>query len=375
MRTPLNAIIGCCDLANRSCIANDMDKTKDYLKKISYAGNQLINIINDILELSRVEAGKDNLEQRKFDLRELLIDHMKLFSDKIAEDGKKLEVNINFENDIVISDDNKISQIINNLLSNAIKYTNPGATIRIEAKQFNFQPHSKYQIVVEDTGIGMTPEFLNHIFDPYSRETLFTSHNVVGTGLGMPIVKSLVQQMNGEISVESELGKGTKFVVTLPMKIIEDESHDPVYAPEVINEPFKWDGRRILVAEDNELNMEIFIAVLNQFGAQVLSAVDGIEAVNIFEAEPPYSIDAILMDLHMPRMDGCEAATTIRKLNRADALDIPIIAVTANAFVEDIDRTTAAGMNAHVSKPIDSKVLRSTIEKLVLDRKMQKHED
>ena len=364
MRTPLNAIIGCCNLAEKSHAAGDDSKVWEYLKKIEFSGNQLLELINDILELSRAEAGKQNLDQRELDLKALLINTSDIFRDRALEEGKTLEVSIDFRDSTVIGDEKKLSQIINNLLSNAIKYSSPGDSIRLEGRQFDFQQHSKYQMVVEDTGIGMSPAFLEHIFDPYSRETSFSAHPTVGTGLGMSIVKSLVQQMSGEISVDSVLGKGSRFTVTIPLETVRPAEHS---APQPPPESFDWTGRTILVAEDNELNREIISEILQQCSARVLTAVNGQEAVQVFASQPPYSVDAILMDMQMPVMDGCQAANAIRALNREDAGGVPIIAVTANAFAEDIARTTQAGMNDHVSKPIDSMVLNQTLQKLIAE--------
>ena len=312
-----------------------------------------------------MEAGKNNLDQRELDLGQLLTNIADIFRDQAQEEEKTLEVSLDFRESNVVGDEKKISQIVNNLLSNAVKYSNPGDTIRLEARQFDFQEHSKYQIVVEDTGIGMSPSFLEHLFDPYSRETAFSSHPTVGTGLGMAIVKSLVQQMSGEISVDSTLGKGSRFTVTLPLKTIRKQETAKPGEPELEAVPFEWTKRRVLLAEDNALNREIAAEILRQLGAQVLTAVNGAEAVRIFRAEAPYSIDVILMDMQMPEMDGCQAAAAIRRLDRPDAAGIPMIAVTANAFAEDIDRTTKAGMNDHISKPIDPAILRKTMEKLM----------
>ena len=368
MRTPLNAIIGCCDLAQKGHDAGDSSKVWTYIDKIAFAGRQLLDLINDILELSRIEAGKQYIDQKELDLKQLLINLTELFRDRAQEEGKVLEVSIDFRENHVIGDERRISQIVNNLLSNAIKYSERGATIRLEARQFHFQKHSKFQIIVEDTGIGMSPGFLEHLFDPYTRETAFSSHTATGTGLGMPIVKSLVQQMSGEISVHSVLGEGSRFTVTIPLKTAEQ----PAQAPEPDIAPaapatFDWTGRQILVAEDNELNLEIVTELLQALGARVLPAVNGEEAVRVFLAAPPFSIDAVLMDMQMPEMDGCQAAAAIRALDRADAAGVPIIAVTANAFAEDIARTTRAGMNDHVSKPIDSRVLSQTMQKLITE--------
>lgn len=215
------------------------------------------------------------------------------------------------------------AKFVNNLLSNAIKYSEAGDSIRLEARQFDFQEHSKYQIVVEDTGIGMSEHFMEHLFEPYSRETTFSSRSTVGTGLGLAFVKSLVQQMNGEISVQSQLGKGSRFTVTIPLKTVQQPLQPPRAERDRASVNFDWSHRRILVAEDNELNREILTEILKQFGAQVLPAENGAEAVQVFQDAEPYSVDAVLMDMQMPQMDGCQAAEAIRHLNREDAAVCP----------------------------------------------------
>ena len=251
MRTPLNAIIGCCGLAERSHEEGDKSKVWEYIKKIEFSGKQLLDLINDILELSRIEAGKQYLDQKTLDLNELLTNIADIFRDRAEEDGKTFLVDLDFRENEVVGDEKKLSQIVNNLLSNAIKYSEPGDTILLEARQFDFQKHSKYQIVVRDTGIGMSADFLEHLFDPYSRETTFSSRPTVGTGLGMAIVKNLVQQMSGEISVHSVLGEGSCFTVTIPLKTVTRmdgmEEEDLDGAPE----DFVWTGRRVLLDEDN----------------------------------------------------------------------------------------------------------------------------
>ena len=365
MRTPLNAIIGCCPLAKKSCAQGDLDQVGSSLKKIEFAGDQLLGLINDILELSRAEAGRSTVEAKPFDLRTLLNNTVEIFQVRATDENKELVTSLDLEQTMVLGDQQKLSQILNNLLSNAIKYTNPGDTIRLEVKQFAFQKFNKYQIIVEDTGIGMSETFLEHLFEPYSRETSFSPHSTVGTGLGMPIVKSLVQQLSGEISVESTLGVGSKFTVTIPLPSSEETAEHPSTPRQA---PFDWTGRQILVAEDNDLNREILTELLEELGVRVLAATEGMDAVRVFAATKPYSVDVILMDMQMPEMDGCQAATAIRGLDREDAGWVPIIAVTANAFAEDIDKTTKAGMNAHVSKPIDFTLLAQTIQKCVAER-------
>ena len=358
MRTPLNAVIGYSELIRRT--PGDAEKVTGYIKKVEFAAKQLLMLINDILEMAKLEAGKSALDVKEFNLNEYLTEVCEMFRAQAERQQKHFELSVQIKDPVVKGDSFKIGQIMNNLLSNALKYSCEGAEIRVEARQFDYQKHSKFQIVVADTGIGMSEEFLNHIFEPYSRETHFTPRTTEGTGLGMPIVKSLVQQMSGEITVESAVGKGSRFTVTLPLEVVEQ--HDgPVIgaaAGEASGEAAaeaagSLAGQTILVAEDNELNMEIVTELLTMSGAQVIGAANGAEAVEKFQRSAPYSVDAILMDMQMPVLDGCGAARAIRRLDRPDAAVVPIVAVTANAFAEDVDRTTAAGMNAHVSKPID----------------------
>ena len=372
MRTPLNAIIGCCELAQRDIAAGDQSKLASYIGKVDFAGRQLLALINDILELSRMEAGKDALQQRSFDLKQLLEDTAGLFRVGAEREGKQFSLRMDMANRHVLGDAQKIVQIVNNLLSNALKYSEAGASIRLEVRQFAAQP-PRYQIVVADTGMGMSPEFMEHLFEPYTRETIFASRARSGTGLGMPIVKNLVQQMNGEITVASELGRGSTFTVTLPLEPAPDDAPPPnepaaPTEPTAPAKPFDWQGRTILVAEDNEINLDILTDMLESLGAQVLGAPDGAQAVRIFSESAPHSIDAILMDMQMPVMDGCQAAEAIRALERPDAAGVIMIAVTANAFAEDIARTARAGMDDHVAKPIDMELLTRTLDRLVRER-------
>ena len=360
MRTPLNAVLGYADLAQKE--PDGSAKVRDYLDKISFAGQQLLSLINDILEFSRLEAGKSKLNAHEFNLRAFVEKTAELFRGQADKDHKIYDVSIEFQDEMVIGDEFKIGQLLNNVLSNAFKYSNPGDSVRLEAKQFEFQKHSKFQFIIEDTGIGMSESYLEHLFDPYSRETHFSSKSTIGTGLGMYIVKSLVQQMSGELSVESKLGQGSRFIITLPLETIAPSA--AVSSTPVSSARTDLTGYRLLLAEDNELNMEIVTEMLTMNGAEVIQAINGQEAVVKFQKAAPFSIHAILMDMQMPVMDGCTAAQHIRALDKPDASTVPIIAVTANAFAEDIDRTTKAGMNGHIAKPIDFALLAQTLQRL-----------
>lgn len=363
MRTPLNAIIGLADLAGKN--RGDAGKVAEYIEKIGQAGKQLLTLINDILDMSRIEHGNQSLmDYSEMDIVQCIEETVSMFTVPAEQENKHLLLKTDVEHRKVYCDAYRLNQIMNNLLSNAFKYSPEGAEVRVVVKEAASQGnHSKYQISVSDTGYGMSEEFLKRIFEPFTRETVLAPKRISGTGLGMPIVKSLVQQMNGEITVQSRQGEGSTFIVTIPLQILPEKEGGRTDAAVIIQEePTEerkaesvrpLEGKRILVAEDNEINMEITEDLLTMHGAEVLKAWNGKEAVAVFEKSPEGSIDAILMDMHMPEMDGCSAAKTIRGMERQDASRIPMIAVTANAFAEDIARTTQAGMNGHVSKPVD----------------------
>lgn len=363
MRTPLNAIIGLSELAQRD--RDDREKVDGYMRKIAFSGKQMLSLVNDILELSRLESGRHTLDCRPFNLRQCVEDLTAVFQDMARKDDRDFSVKMELTDAVVEGDPYKLGQILNNLLSNAFKYSESGDRVELTVKQFDFQQHSKYQFTVEDTGIGMSEQFLEHIFDPYARETRFASQSITGTGLGMPIVKSLVQQMSGEIAVESALGEGSRFTVTLPMEVVRGAEPEEARPEAGAEAPVDLTGKRVLLAEDNELNREIAVEILAMNGMEAVQAGNGAEAVEAFQKSPLYSIHAILMDMQMPVMDGCTAARAIRALDRPDAAGVPIIAATANAFAEDIAKTTEAGMNGHISKPIDFAVLNRTLARLI----------
>ena len=371
MRTPLNAIIGLSQLAAQH--AGDPAQTAEYLEKIHYSSRQLLELINDILDMSRMEQGKVVLNNQWTDLKACVENCLATFRFQAERDGKHLEESVEVEDAWVLADPFRIGQVLNNLISNAMKFTSPGDTVSVSLTQLESQEAPKYKLVVSDTGMGMEADFLPHIFEPYSREMRFSARRVTGTGLGMPITKNLVTQMNGEIRVESQPGKGTTFTIILPFTAAREEA--PGYevpesgpAPEETPEPVSLEGLRVLLAEDNEVNMEITTELLAMNGVQVTQAWNGREAMEIFRDSPPCTFDAILMDMQMPEMDGCESARRIRAMRRPDAASVPIIAVTANAFAEDVAATTAAGINAHISKPIDFSLLCQTLGKWVRDR-------
>ena len=364
MRTPLNAIIGLSDLVSQ--YSKDPQKVSEYIEKINFSSNQLLNLINDILDMSRFEQGKVILDNQQFDLKKCIEDSMAAFRLQADKEKKNFMVSFQIDDSYVLGDSLRMSQILNNLVSNALKFTDEGDSISVEIKQLGRDKQAKYKIVVKDSGLGMSKDFLPRLFEPYARETRFSGKEISGTGLGMPIVKNLVTQMSGQIQVESELGKGSTFTVVLPFLVVNANELIENESKVSSSREISLEGRNILLAEDNLINMEIATEMLTMYGIKVTQAWNGIEAVDLFQSSPLFTYDAILMDMQMPQMDGCEAAKKIRSLSRPDATTVPIVAVTANAFTEDIAQTTSAGMNAHISKPIDFLLLCQTLSKLMM---------
>lgn len=369
MRTPLNGIIGLTNLAMENL--EDPKRIKDAFRKIQSLSNQLLTLINDILELSKMEQGKLEIRNQNFNIRENMEELVFVYQTQITDKQKQFDVLIHVDDEWVNSDWSRIQQILDNLLSNAFKFTEENGKIRLqvtEQKDYNSK-FGKYQIIVEDDGAGMSRDFLKKIFIPFERETKFGAAKVAGTGLGMPIVHDLVIKMQGTIEVTSSLGNGTTFTVMLPLEICNtDVSGNTEQSGEDTTdsvEELDGNGRKVLIAEDNEINMEIGVEILRMFGFEVEQAWNGKEALDLFRESEENEYALIVMDMKMPVMDGCEAARQIRHLNRPDAKTIPIIAATANAFTEDIALTQKAGMNAHISKPIDFDVLKKTIAKLL----------
>lgn len=369
MRTPLNGIIGLTNLAMSN--PEDPERIKDTFRKIQGLSNQLLTLINDILELSKMEQGKLEIRNQNFNIRENMEELVFVYQTQITDKQKQFDVLIHVDDEWVNSDWSRIQQILDNLLSNAFKFTEENGKIRLqvtEQKDSNSK-FGKYQIIVEDDGAGMSQDFLKKIFIPFERETKFGAAKVAGTGLGMPIVHDLVIKMQGTIEVTSSLGNGTTFTVMLPLEICNTDASGNTEqsgedTPDSVEE-LDGNGRKVLIAEDNEINMEIGVEILRMFGFEVEQAWNGKEALDLFRESKENGYALIVMDMKMPVMDGCEAARQIRHLNRTDAKTIPIIAATANAFTEDIALTQKAGMNAHISKPIDFDVLKKTIAKLL----------
>lgn len=361
IRTPMNAIMGFTELLNRNL--DDQEKARGYLRKIQNASNLLLTIINQVLEMARIESGTVTLKLEATDLSALFHSVNTVFEADIQKKNIQYSEDAHVPHKFAYCDKTKLEEIYLNIVSNAIKYTPDGHAIRVEIHELPSEDKKKacYRFTCEDSGIGMSADYLPHIFDEFSREHTTTENKVVGTGLGLPIVKSLIEQMGGTIQVESTQGVGTKFTVDLTLTLA---SREEVYSsPEASAEAehAKLRGRRILLAEDNELNAEIAIELLGEKGLLIERAADGEECCTMLSQAPEGYYDLILMDIQMPRMNGYEAAAKIRGMADAKKAGIPIIAMTANAFAEDRQAALDAGMNAHVAKPIDMAVLLPTL--------------
>ena len=361
IRTPMNAILGYEVMAHKK---SEDDTVNDYLKKIDVAGNQLLSLVNQVLEMSRIESGKIVLQEQKIDMEQSAEVVRTIYSNQASAKGLTFNVSTNgVVHKHFLGDSDRISQITNNLIGNALKYTREGGTITVIADE---EPCEKEgyvisRLTVKDTGIGMDKDFIPHIFEEFSREQTSTVSKVQGTGLGMSIVKKLVDLMEGTIEVNSELGVGSEFIVRLPLKIDTEWTEAPAEKDD--RREFSLKGMKILLVEDNEMNREIAEEILTDAGAEIDTAEDGVVAVEKVENSAG-KYDVVLMDIQMPRMNGYEATKAIRALESKDLANIKIIAMTANAFAEDKQNALDAGMDGHLSKPIDIPVLLSTLSKI-----------
>jgi signal transduction histidine kinase len=362
MRTPLNAILGFSDIALKEA---DFDKKQDYINKIRTSGELMRDLINDTLDLSRIESGKVTLEPEEVDSRELVQTLMTALQPVAEAKGLCLQMDLTgIAEDIVWIDKLKLQKIFLNLLSNAIKYTPKGGNISCSIHKIeSAKGRRQYRIVVEDTGIGMSPDFLPRLYEPFAQEHRQEAGNVVGTGLGLSIVKQFVDLMGGDIRVRSTVGVGTCFTVDLPIQTVEAgrTAKQTVHANLA-----SLSGRRILLCEDNYLNREIAAILLHEQGVIVECAENGQEGAEKVEHSPLHYYDAVLMDIRMPVMDGYEAARRIRALPRPDVAALPILALSANAFEEDIRQAEQAGMNGYVVKPIEPLKLFAELTRLIV---------
>ena len=366
IRTPMNAIIGITSLIRHD--AGNKAKVIEYADKIDISSQHLLGIINDVLDMSKIEAGKTVFKYSDFSILDFVQELDTIFHSQIYEKQQTLTIiKENIQHEWVNGDQVHLMQIFSNLLSNAVKYTQEGGEIQffVEECETKSSVYAKYRFLVSDNGMGMSADFKDTIFDAFTRAESSLTNKIQGTGLGMAITKNLVEAMGGTIDVESELGQGSCFEVLLDLKIAEDRTVALAAQEETDEQDGNiLQGMRFLCAEDNELNAEILTELLKIEGAECTICENGEEILKAFEQSAPGDYDMILMDVQMPVMNGYEATKAIRRSSHELAKTIPIIAMTANAFSEDIQHSLAAGMNAHVSKPVEMKVLEKTIRSI-----------
>ena len=379
IRTPLNAIMGFTQMAAASL--EDREKITRCLDKIKISSEHLLALINDVLEMSRIESGKVQIELGVVSLRKVINGLQYMFEEQAWKKDQVLLFDTDdIENSRVLADELRLNQVLINCVSNAIKFTPEGGTITVKVSQSasSRAGYGLYTFSVRDTGIGMSPDFMESIFTAFSREQASTVNSVQGTGLGMAIAKNLVDLMDGTITVSSEKNKGSEFIISLELEINDYKESEPEVSSECITKMIECDmnsdikspleGMSILLVEDNELNREIAEVLLSSLGAKVELAEDGDIAVEKVGRESDGVYDLILMDIQMPRLNGYEATAAIRKLPDSQKAEVPIIAMSANAFLEDRKAALAAGMNDHVAKPVDVKALVAAIQNIRRDR-------
>ena len=363
IRTPMNAIIGFSGLLEKN-LQNE-EKAKEYLGKICSSGNLLMTIINQILEIARIESGTTALQLKAEDINTVFHTVNTVFEEDIRKKNLQYSTDLDVYHTFIFCDRVKLQEIMLNIISNAIKYTSDGHAVHVKIYEKDSENPRKARFIFtcEDTGIGMSEEYLPHIFEEFSREHTTTENKVAGTGLGLPIVKSMIELMGGSIQVESTQGVGTKFTVDISFDMASEAD---VYRDQISEQPDvleKLEGKRILLAEDNDLNAEIAIELLAEQKIITDRAEDGAECLDKLEKAVAGYYDMILMDIQMPVMDGYDAAARIRRMKDEKKASIPIIAMTANAFAEDRQKAISMGMNDHVAKPIDMNVLLPVIAK------------
>ncbi len=371
IRTPINGIMGMLDIEDK-CY-NDINKLAECRSKIRNASKLLLDLINEVLDMSKLESGEILLEEEQVDLQGLVKEVY--YALKKQADDKDVDIlyeNCDFGSGYYISSSVHLKRIIMNIIGNAIKYNKDHGKVyigcQVSQKCDNSKNNVNLKFTCRDTGIGISPEFLDHIFEPFTQEEKSSRTNYKGTGLGMSITKSIVDKMGGTITVQSVKGEGTVFEVNVPLKAIKSNKSSNEKKMEEVPEKSSIEGIKVILAEDNALNMEIAKFMLEEAGASVIEAWNGQEAVDRFAESGQNEIDAVLLDIMMPVIDGYEAARQIRAIERPDAKTIPIIAMTANAFAEDKVAALKAGMNEHITKPIDSEKVVRTISKLIKNR-------
>ena len=367
IRTPMNAILGYAQLMEDELKEKELPETLDYLEKLQQSGSLLLSIINNVLDMARIESGRMELDENYCRIEDVWKSLFAVFDEKAKKKNIALHYTMNVEHEHVLTDVTKVKEILVNILSNAIKYTPAGGSVMVDVDELPCD-ESGYMIVrirVSDTGIGMSQEYLTKIFEAFTREQNTTKSKIAGTGLGMSIVKKYVELLGGTIDVESELGKGSTFTVTLKHRIADESYYVKKHAESSETGSEVLEGRNILLAEDNDLNAEIAEAILERAGLKIERVEDGIQCVNRITKMPAGTYDMILMDIQMPKMDGYKATQVIRRLPDKEKACIPIIAMTANAFEEDKRDAIAVGMNGHIAKPIQVDKLLAMLSEVI----------
>ncbi len=352
IRTPMNAIIGFTELLEK--YAEDAERRDDYIQKIKASGKYLLELLSNILEMARIESGQTVVDEKVCKLERFDSTLTSIFKEEVTRKNLKFRKEIRVEHDWIWCDPARVQEVFLNLISNAVKYTPEGGsiTLRLEELHSDREGYALYKAVIEDTGIGISKEFLPFIFDEFTRERNTTQCKISGTGLGMPIAKKLVDVMGGTLTVESEVGRGTRITVILPCRLADEKSAQEAHEAQAGAAAGDFTGKRLLLAEDNDLNAEIATEILEEVGFTVERAGDGVICVDMLQKAEPGYYDLVLMDIQMPNMNGYQATEWIRVLPGKQG-EIPIIAMTANAFEEDKQRAFAAGMDGHIAKPID----------------------
>ena len=366
IRTPMNAIIGFTSLAAEHL--DDREIIRDYLEKISTSGKHLLSLINDVLDMSRIESGSVKIENNKVHLPDILEDLKTIILESVHAKQQKLLVKMqDVVHEDIITDKLRLTQVLLNIISNSVKFTPVGGTIHILVGEKASQKagYAVYSFCIKDNGIGMSKEFQEHVFDSFARERTVTESGITGTGLGMAITKNIVDLMGGTIHLTSKQGEGSEFIVTLECELANLAVQDKQsHCPKSEKKHLDYSGRKVLLVEDNELNREIATEILKSLGLNVDCAADGMEAVEIMSSEAGNQYDMIFMDIQMPKMDGYTATREIRTLKDTKKANVPIIAMTANAFDEDRKKAIKAGMNGHIAKPIDVNVILQNLDRI-----------
>jgi len=371
IRTPMNAILGYAQLMEDNLKGKNLPETTEYLKKLQQSGNLLLSIINNVLDMARIESGRMEIDENYGQIEDIWQTLFEVFGDEAKKKNLVLQYTINVEHQNILTDTTKVKEIFVNILSNAIKYTSSGGSVKVSVDELPCD-EAGYMMVrtrVSDTGIGMSQEYLTNIFEAFTRERNATKSKITGSGLGMSIVKKYVDLLGGIIDVESELGKGSTFIVTLKHRIADERYYLKKHAENLETYSEILEGRNILLAEDNDLNAEIAEVILERAGLKTERVEDGIQCVNRIMEMPVRTYDIILMDIQMPKMNGYKATQEIRCLPDRDKACIPIIAMTANAFEEDKRDAIAAGMNGHIAKPIQVDKLLSILSEVISQQK------